>query len=137
MTMKDSIILKITLFVAGALLILIGVQITLSPIDFYAGTGIELTQNVSLVNEIKASAGFLLAAGVIILAGIFVRQLTYTAILLAATLYLSYAGSRLASMLFDGIPVTGLIQATILEMVVGLISLGVLFKYRLAARAVR
>jgi hypothetical protein len=137
MTMKDSIVLKIILFVAGLLMILVGLQITLSPVEFYAGSGIELGPDVSLHNEIKAPAGFLLAAGVIILAGIFLRHLTYTATLLATVLYLSYAAARLVSILLDGLPVTGLIQAAMLETVVGLACLAVLLRYRLVAGEVR
>ena len=102
-------------------------MITFSPVDFYAANSIELGTNVSLRNELKAPAGFLLVAGVFILGAIFVRRLADIAILLATMIYLSYAGSRFASMIFDGVPAVGLVQAAALETVVGLTCLAVLF----------
>ncbi len=54
---------KALLFVAGALLILVSSFILASPADFYASNNIEPGANVNLLNELKAPAGLLLAAG--------------------------------------------------------------------------
>ena len=51
------------LLVAGALLILVGGAILAAPTEFYASNNIELGANVNLLNELKAPAGMLLAAG--------------------------------------------------------------------------
>lgn len=125
------------LLIAGALLILIGAFILASPVDFYASNNIELGANVSLLNELKAPAGFLLTAGLFMIVAIFIRRLADTAILLAAMIYLSYAGARLLSILSDGIPATGLMQATTLEAIVGLACLTVLLLRHQPAREVR
>ena len=110
-----------TLLVAsGALLILVATYILASPVDFYALNDIELGPNVNLLNEIKAPAGLLLAAGVYMVGAIFVRSQVDTALWLAALIYLSYALSRSASMVYDGIPATGLVHAAALEGIVGL-----------------
>lgn len=114
------------LIVAGALLILVAGFILAAPVDFYAAYGIELGADPSLLNELKAPAGFLLAAGLFILTAAFVRRLAETATALAATIYLSYAGSRFASMLLDGMPAEGLVQAAVLETVIGLACLAFL-----------
>ena len=127
---------RLLLLVAGVLLILVAALIIASPVDFYASNSIELGANVSLLNELKAPAGFLLAAGVFILSAIFVRRMADTATLLATLIYLSYAASRFASMVFDGIPSAGLIQAAALETVVGLACLAVLLIRRVPARNV-
>ncbi|MBT8433959.1 MAG: DUF4345 family protein, partial [Gammaproteobacteria bacterium] len=63
MKIKLAITQKLILLVAGAVLILVGALILGSPIDFYASNSIELGANVSLLNELKAPAGLLLAAG--------------------------------------------------------------------------
>ena len=63
---------KTLLLVAGALLIMISIFILASPTDFYASNNIELGANVSLLNELKAPAGFLLAAGLFMISAIFV-----------------------------------------------------------------
>lgn len=117
---------KLLLFVAGAVLILIGTFISASPIDFYASNSIDLGSNVSLLNELKAPAGFLLVAGLFMIGSIFVQRLVDSAMLLATLIYLSYAASRFTSMMLDGIPAAGLVQAAALETVVGLACLAVL-----------
>ena len=127
---------KAVLLVAGALLILVGTFILVSPAEFYAGNNIELGANVSLLNELKAPAGMLLAAGLFMLLAIFARGFADTATSLAVLIYLSYAGSRFVSMVYDGVPAAGLVQAAALEGIVGLACLAVLMVRRMpAARA--
>ncbi len=124
------------LLVAGALLILVSIFILASPADFYASNSIELGANVSLLNELKAPAGLLLAAGLFMIGAIFVRSHADTALWLAALIYLSYAGSRFVSMAFDGVPATGLVRAAALEGIVGVACLAVLMIRRIPARRV-
>ncbi len=119
------------LLVSGTLLILIGIFIVVSPIDFYGSNNIDLGANVSLLNELKAPAGLLLAAGFFMISAIFVRSKTDTALRLAALIYLSYAVSRFVSMAFDGIPASGLVIATALEATIGLACLLVLLVSRI------
>ena len=127
---------KLFLFVAGALLILIGTFISASPIDFYASNSIDLGANVSLLNELKAPAGFLLVAGLFIVGAIFVERLADTAMLLATLIYLSYAASRFASMVLDGVPAAGLVQAAAVETTVGVACLTVLLIRGVSVRKV-
>lgn len=124
------------LLVAGALLILVSAFILTSPAEFYAANRIELGANPNLINELKAPAGLLLAAGLFMIGAIFVRSQADTALWLASLIYLSYAGSRFASMAFDGVPAAGLVQAAALEGVVGLVCLAVLAMRRIPARRV-
>ncbi|MFZ9036495.1 MAG: DUF4345 domain-containing protein [Gammaproteobacteria bacterium] len=124
------------LLVAGALLILVSAFILTSPAEFYAANRIELGANPNLINELKAPAGLLLAAGLFMIGAIFVRSQADTALWLASLIYLSYAGSRFASMAFDGVPAAGLVQAAALEGVVGLVCLAVLSMRRIPARRV-
>jgi len=124
------------LLVSGALLILVGTLIIVSPADFYASNSIDLGANVSLLNELKAPAGLLLAAGVFMISAIFMRSKTDVALWLAALVYLSYAISRSASMAFDGVPATGLVMATALEATIGLTCLVVLLVGRKPVRKV-
>ena len=133
MNRKLAKIQKALLLVAGALLILVGTSILASPFDFYASNNIELGANVSLLNELKAPAGLLLAAGVFMIGAVFLHNQADTALGLAALIYLSYAISRSASMAFDGVPAAGLVQAAALEGVVGLACLVVLVIRRFPA----
>ena len=131
MKSKLAITQTAVLLVAGALLILVGALILASPADFYAANEIDLGSNVSLINELKAPAGFLLAAGLFVIGAIFVRRLADTAMALAALIYLSYAGSRFASMAADGMPAAGLVQAAALEGLLGLACLTILMYRRI------
>ena len=119
------------LLVAGAMLILVGTWIIASPLDFYAANGIDPGANPSLLNELKAPAGFLLAAGLFMIGAIFLRRQADTALWLAALIYLSYAGSRFASMALDGLPAAGLVQAAAFEGIVGLACLAVVAMRRM------
>ncbi len=136
MNNKLAITRGAVLLIAGSLLILIAAFITTSPVAFYAANEIELGANASLLNELKAPAGFLLAAGAFMVSAIFVRGLATTAMLLGAMIYLSYAAARFVSIGIDGLPATGLVQAAVLETVIGLACLVLLPKRRgPAARA--
>ena len=114
------------LLVAGGLLLLIGAFITLSPVEFYASYSIEIGDNVNLLNELKAPAGFLLAAGLFMLGAVLWRSLAEPALWLVTLIYLSYAIARLLSFAVDGVPAKGLVAAGILEAIVGLLSLSIL-----------
>jgi hypothetical protein len=133
MKTKWVITQKALLFVAGALLVLVGTFIIASPTEFYASNNIELGADPGLLNELKAPAGLLFVAGMFMLGAIFVRGMAETALWLASLIYLSYAGSRFLSMAFDGVPATGLVQAAVLEGIVGLACLAWLMISRMKA----
>ena len=133
MEQKLLITQKLLLLVAGALLTLIGTLIIASPGEFFAANQIELGPNPSLLNELKAPAGLLLAAGIYMLGAVFARGLADTATALAALVYLSYAAARALSMGQDGMPAAGLVQAAALEAVIGLACVALLVYRRATA----
>lgn len=120
MNRKLEVTQRCVLLLSGALLLLIGSTILVSPISFYAVNNIDLNGNASLINELKAPAGFLLLAGVLIVSAFFIRRYENPATCLAALIYLSYALSRMVSFGIDGVPSSGLIQAAVIEAVLGL-----------------
>lgn len=128
--MKNSKVLKVLLFISGLIAASIGAAILLTPTTFYASNGIDLTGNISLLNEIRASGGALLAAGILIISGSFMHRLTFTALVVASMLYLSYGLSRILSFGIDGIPSEGLVQAAVLEVIIGAICVWAFVKYR-------
>ena len=124
------------LFVAGSVLLSIALFILAAPAGFYAANGIDVGANASLLNELKAPAGLLLAAGVYLLAAVFRRRLADSASGLGAAVYLSYAAARCGSIWADGMPAPGLLQAAALEAVIGLACVAVLLARRAPARRV-
>ena len=127
--MKKPKFLTVILCLSGLIAMSIGIIIQISPLDFYSTNNIDLGSNVNLFSEIRASSGFLLASGSLILTGAFVSELTFISIVLSTVLYLSYGLSRFVSMTIDGMPVNSLIQATLIEITIGLFCLFSLWRY--------
>ena len=128
--MKNSNVLKVILFISGLIAISVGGSILFMPSTFYAASGISLNGEVNLLNEIRASGGMIFAIGILIISGVFITRLTFTATVISMLLYLTYALSRIFSMSIDGIPVDTLIQALVLEIVIGILSVFAYLKYR-------
>ncbi|MGQ7848091.1 DUF4345 domain-containing protein [Granulosicoccus sp. 3-233] len=110
----------VMLLLSGSLLVLVGASILVSPVAFFAHNRIELGANISLLNELKAPAGLLLVAGLFMIATVFRRSQADVALRLAALIYLSYALTRGLSLMIDGMPASGLVQAMALEGAIGL-----------------
>ena len=128
--MKNSKVLQSILTISGLIALAIGATILFSPVTFYATYGIELGGNSSLLNEIRAPGGVLLISGILIISGAFVNKLTFTSVVVSTLLYLFYGLSRFISIAIDGMPVEGLVQAAILEIVIGVACAYALIKYR-------
>ncbi len=128
--MKNSKSLKTTLLISGAIGAGIGSEILFSPVAFHATSGIELGNDISLLNEVRASGGALLASGILIMLGAFVARLTFVSLVISALLYLSYGVSRILSMVVDGTPDELLVQVAFLEIAIGLVCGFMLFRYR-------
>jgi hypothetical protein len=127
--MRKSTIRKTILIVSGLVATTIGMLIVAQPMAFYAENGIDLSGQTSLLNETRASAGFLLASGLLILSGAFVSKLTFTSLVVSVVLYLAYGLARVLSLVVDGGPAQGLVLAMVLELGIGLVALWVLIKY--------
>jgi len=121
---------RLILLASGLVAISIASAILFAQDDFYSGYGIELGGSVNLANELKAPTGTLLAAGLLMLAGIFRTELACTSLTTATVVYLSYGLSRLSSMSMDGLPHGGLVGAAIFELVMGVVCLLGLLRLR-------
>jgi len=128
--MKNSILLKIVLFISSVLLIVVGFHTLKSPIAMYVRSGAVLPNDVNILNSVRASSCLLLGCGLLIMLGIVIKKLTYTSTLLTILVYYSYGIGRVISILVDGMPSKEIIQATIVEFIVGSIALLCWLKYR-------
>jgi len=127
--MRDSKVLKMILVVAGLVGVVVGGANLFVPVSFNASSGINLGQDINLLNEIKASGGGLMSASVVIMLGAFVSRLSFASTLLATLLYLGYGFSRLLSMAVDGMPSSEMIYIAGFEIFVGFVALYALFRY--------
>lgn len=123
LSLRNLVTRKLLLSFSGLIATGIAVTILFAPDAFYTVYGIEVTGNTNLTNELKAPAGMLLVAGLLMLAGVFRSQLTTTSLVTAAAVYLSYGLSRFASIAVDGMPHSGLVEAAIVEIAIGAVCL--------------
>lgn len=117
--LKGKYMVKLTLLVSGLVAIGIAATILLAPELFYASYGIQVGGNATLVNELKAPAGVLLVAGMLMLAGVARAEFVRVSLTTASVVYLSYGLARLSSMAMDGLPNSGLVSAAGIEIGIG------------------
>ena len=122
------------LLASGLLATGIAATILVAPDPFYAGYGIDISTNASLANELKAPAGTLLIAGLLMLVGVVRFEFAATSLAVASVIYLSYGLSRLLSFGIDGVPHSALVSAAILELVLGAVCLLDFVRVRTSAR---
>lgn len=108
----------------------VGAAQLFTPVAFEASAGITLGNNSSLLSEIRAAGGNLLAAGILIFSGVFSARMRLYSLLFSALFYLSYGLSRLISWGLDGAPAVSLQIATAAELVLGVLSLMALLRFR-------
>ena len=128
--MKISKTHKIILLIAGLIGAGIGAMILFSPVAFYAASGIELGENISLLSDIRSAGGVLLVCGTFIISGAFIPKLTFSATVIASLVYLSYGASRIIAISLDGFPEQELLVVAGLEITIGLLCIFALTKYR-------
>ncbi len=118
----------VTLVICGLILLVIGLSITLSPVTFYASSGITLGNDPSLINELRAPAGMLMVSGVILLLGVIIVSLRSYAWLLSTLVYLPYGFARVIGFTAAGVPNESIVLAAVIEIVLGLVSLAMFLK---------
>ena len=128
--LNGSSMVKLTLLFSGLVAIGIAVTILLAPEAFYSGYGINVGGNANLVNELKAPAGALLVAGVLMIAGVFRTEFVKTSLTTATVVYSSYGLSRLLSIAMDGLPDISLVSAAGIELGIGAACLFALLRTR-------
>ena len=128
--MKNSKVVKSYLVVAGIVGILVGGANLMIPIAFNASSGIDLNDNLNLINEMRASGGGLLASSLVVFLGAFIGRLRFSSLLLSVMIYLGYGLGRCLSMLIDGMPSEEMIQIVMFELLVGVVGLYVFLKYK-------
>ena len=119
--MENSKVLKAFLIISGLLLTLIGGATLFMPVDVKAASGVDVAGNISVLNDIRASAALILSMVILVLLGAFVKKLSYTSSLVSFLLFLSLGTGRLISILLDGMPVDGMVKATGLEFTLGIV----------------
>lgn len=117
----------VTLSLSGLMLFFVGAMRLSNPIKTYAkNSGIQLENDVNLLNEIRGVAAVMLCAGLIILLGTVVPVLTFTSFIVATLIFIGFAIGRILSMVSDGKPNKQLSQGLVFELVFGALNIACL-----------
>lgn len=128
--MKNSKVLKVYLFISGALLTFIGLNMAFMAVSFKEGSGIDVVGNINVLNDIRATGVLYMVLGIVMILGVFKQKLTFTASLFSPLIYLAVGTGRVISILQDGTPVDALMKATIVEFVIGAVGVFMFLKYQ-------
>jgi hypothetical protein len=132
--MTLTIFEKTALSISGVTALGIGAFILSAPHAFYAGYGITLGDDASLLSELRAPAAGLAGLGILMLAGIFRQAWARQSIAAALTVFLAFPAGRLVGLVADGMPSGGILGALILELAIAALCL-VAFRHRLRPAA--
>ncbi len=121
--LRGSHTTRLVLFLSALIAVAIAGTILIAPDAFYAGYGIEVVGNATLANELKAPAGALLVAGLVMFAGAFRQRFAMVSLMTATIVYLSYGAARVLSIAVDGMPHNGMVSAAAIEIVIGAVCL--------------
>ncbi len=128
--MKNSIVLKIILGIGAAMFLLAGWFASFNPLGFVARNGADIAGELTLLNDYRGFGAVLIGAGIIMVLGIIHERMRFTSIVVMAVLYTTFALGRTVSIITDGSPVEGIIKATVVELLVGLVAIFALIKFK-------
>lgn len=120
---------RLLLAISGLIGLTIGAAVLFQPHDFMAASGITLGTDPSLLSEVRAPGGLLIAGSLLMLAGAVRPTMMVVGLAMATLLYGTYGLSRLVSIILDGVPSGSLLTATAIELVIGAFGLAVLLRH--------
>ena len=103
----------------ATLVLAIGGALLLAPHAMHRGNGVDLGSHASLLSEIRAPAGALVAFGFLMLGATLRRTWRLLALRAGGLLLLSYGLARLVSIALDGWPSIVLVAAMVVELLAG------------------
>jgi len=121
--MPSARLQSVALGVAGVSALGVGAAIVLAPHAFYAGYGVPLGSDPSLLSELRAPGAGLAAFGAVMLAGALRRAMREAATVAALCVFLGFPAGRLVGLAVDGVPSTGIVAALVFELAVAALCL--------------
>ena len=128
--MRPTLFEKTALGVSGLTALTIGAFILLAPHTFYAGYGIALGDDASLLSELRAPGAGLAAFGLLMLLGIRRHSVLPIAMTVALTVFIAFPAGRLIGLAADGMPSGSVIGALVAELIIAALCLAA-FRRRL------
>ncbi|CAL2104072.1 conserved membrane protein of unknown function [Tenacibaculum sp. 190130A14a] len=115
-----EIVKTIILLLSGLMLLFVGLMRLTNPIKTYLkSSGIKLSNNVDLLNEVRGVSAVMFCAGIIILLGILIPKMSLTSFTVGTLIFSGFALGRVVSLLIDGKPNKQIMQGIMFEIVLG------------------
>jgi hypothetical protein len=128
--MRPTTCEQIALGLSGLTALTIGVLILFAPQAFYAGYGITLGDDASLLSELRAPGAGLAGFGLLMLRGIWRHATFSVAVAAALTVFVAFPAGRLVGIAMDGMPSGSVIGALVAELLIAALCLAA-FRRRL------
>lgn len=114
----------VILALSGLLLFFVGTMRLSNPVKTFAkSSGINLSSEADLLNEVRGLSSVQLFGGITVLLGIIIPALTLTSFTVATLIFVGFAIGRLISIGADGKPNKQLVQGLIFELIFGALNL--------------
>lgn len=117
---KPHAIVRPILLIAGLVGAAIGTLMLAIPVEFHGTAGLTIGGDTSLLNELRAAGGGVLACGLFVLAGAVRAEMAFASAALAMLVYLGNGLGRVYSISVDGPPSEMLMAVAASEIAVGL-----------------
>ena len=112
--------LRLLLGTGALVALMLALAILFTPTAFYASYGITIGSDIALLNEMKAPAGAILLAALVMAVGLLDPAWLGRALLVGALLYLGFGLGRVIALASDGLPPASLLAAMAVELLLGL-----------------
>lgn len=101
----------------GWVAVLIGSFIVIDPVSMLASYGLQDGLSASLMSELRAPGGLLIACGLSIVQSTLSIDNFQRGLTLSVMVYGSYGSVRVLGIMLDGMPATGILMATAIELI--------------------
>lgn len=128
-----TLLIRLLLVLGGVTALGLSLAILFFPGPFYASYGIDPTGQTNLLNELKAPALVIMAAGLIQARAVVRPGSQVFALGIGLVFYLGFGLARLAALATDGVPSPALVGAMGFEIALGLLFGLALWRHRLPA----
>ena len=121
--MKRTALPMFTLALSSLIALGVGCAVLIAPAPFYAINNVSLPDDVSLLNDLRAFGGGLVALGLFVATGLVVAAFRLPALVAAALVYAGFGAARVFALIIDGVPDPAFVAVLVIELAVAALCL--------------